>query len=356
MSVSENREGGRVLLDVKHLTQTFGSGRNVVTAVRNVSFHINEGETYGLVGESGSGKSTIGRCIIGLNTPSAGSIRFDGTELIERGNGSRKGSGSAGREKAATEDTEKRRAVREEIQMIFQDPMSSLNPRKKIGDIIGAGLDIRKAYSSMEERNERIAQMLEKVGLSREQAGRYPGQFSGGQRQRVGIARALILKPKLIIADECIAALDASIQAQIVNMLKNIQKETGTAFLFISHDLSMVRYLSDRIGVLHLGYLLETGTTDEIFRNPAHPYTMNLLNAVPRPNPVMQFRTGSRYDYETSDILYENGSWHNLNGQGTHQLWCTDVEYRKWGYGDEDGDGYGDEYGDGYGDGAEGKD
>ena len=308
-----NAESKKVLLEVKDLTQTFGSGKSAVTAVRKVSFTINEGEIYGLVGESGSGKSTIGKCIIGLNEPSEGSICFNGTELLNKRN-----------DKGV-------KAAREDIQMIFQDPMSSLNPRKKISDIVGAGLDIRKKCRSKRERDKLIGDMLEKVGLSREHASRFPNQFSGGQRQRAGIARALILNPRLIIADECIAALDASVQAQVVNMLKRIQKETGTSFLFISHDLSMVRYLSDRIGVLHLGFLLESGTTDEIFRNPIHPYTRNLLASIPEPNPVLKMHPEEHYDYAVSGILYENGSWHKVMKDETHQVWCTDVEYKKWG-------------------------
>lgn len=292
------------LLDVQGLTMRFGQN----TVVHNVSFQISEGETYGLVGESGSGKSTIGKCIIGLNRPSAGTIRFGG-EILKPGQNLR------------------------DIQMIFQDPMSSLNPRKKVSDIVGAGLDIHKLCKSPQERSERIGAMLERVGLSRDQGQRYPAQFSGGQRQRVGIARALIMNPRLIIADECIAALDASIQAQVVNLLKQIQTETGTSFLFISHDLSMVRYLSDRIGVLHRGFLLETGTPDEIFARPAHPYTLNLLASKPSPNPIVQFRPETHYDYETSGILYENGTWHTMEGSETHRVFCTDVEFEKWGLG-----------------------
>ena len=172
--------------------------------------------------------------------------------------------------------------------------------------------------------------MLERVGLSSDQGKRYPAQFSGGQRQRVGIARALIMEPRLIVADECIAALDASIQAQVVNLLKHIQTETGTSLLFISHDLSMVRYLSDRIGVLHRGFLLETGTQEEIFSHPVHPYTRNLLASKPSPNPIVQFRPETRYDYETSGILYENGSWHMVDESATHQVFCTNQEFRKW--------------------------
>ncbi len=292
------------LLDVQDLTMRFGQN----TVVRKISFHINEGETYGLVGESGSGKSTIGKCIIGLNKPSSGTIRF-GNEVLKPGQNVR------------------------EIQMIFQDPMASLNPRKKVSDIVGAGLDIHKLCKTPQERSERIGAMLERVGLSRDQGERYPSQFSGGQRQRVGIARALIMNPRLIIADECIAALDASIQAQVVNLIRQIQLETGTSFLFISHDLSMVRYLSDRIGVLHRGFLLETGTPDELFSHPVHPYTRNLLASKPSPNPIVQLRPETRYDYETSGIVYENGTWHTVDGSETHQVLCTDMEFEKWGLG-----------------------
>lgn len=292
------------LLDGQDLTMRFGQN----TVVRKISFHINEGETYGLVGESGSGKSTIGKCIIGLNKPSSGTIRF-GNEVLKPGQNVR------------------------EIQMIFQDPMASLNPRKKVSDIVGAGLDIHKLCKTPQERSERIGAMLERVGLSRDQGERYPSQFSGGQRQRVGIARALIMNPRLIIADECIAALDASIQAQVVNLIRQIQLETGTSFLFISHDLSMVRYLSDRIGVLHRGFLLETGTPDELFSHPVHPYTRNLLASKPSPNPIVQLRPETRYDYETSGIVYENGTWHTVDGSETHQVLCTDMEFEKWGLG-----------------------
>ena len=174
--------------------------------------------------------------------------------------------------------------------MIFQDPMASLNPRKKVEDIIGEGLEIHHMGENKQERQKLIGEMLKKVGLSPEHAARYPHQFSGGQRQRVGIARALIMNPKLIIADECISALDVSIQAQVVNLMKDIQEETGCAYLFIAHDLSMVKYISDRIGVLHLGYMVEAGTKEEIFSHPIHPYTRSLLSAIPHPNPEVEKR------------------------------------------------------------------
>lgn len=215
------------------------------------------------------------------------------------------------------------------MQMIFQDPMASLNPRKKIGDIIGEGIDIHKMYKSNAEREDKIKAILQKVGLAPEHATRYPHQFSGGQRQRVGIARALIMNPKLIIADECISALDVSIQAQVVNLMKDIQQETGTAYLFIAHDLSMVKYISDRIGVLHLGHLLETGTTEEIFENPVHPYTKSLLSAIPAPNPVVEKqRIALSYDYKTSGIDYHEGTNHLVSG--SHYVKCTDDEFQEW--------------------------
>lgn len=199
------------------------------------------------------------------------------------------------------------------MQMIFQDPMSSLNPRKKIGDIIGEGLDIHKLYSTQVERNELIGEMLKKVGLSPAHAERYPQQFSGGQRQRVGIARALIMNPKLIIADECISALDVSIQAQVVNLMKDIQHETKCAYLFIAHDLSMVKYISDRIGVLHKGWLVETGSTHEIFSNPVHPYTQSLLSAVPQPNPRVE-KNRRLIPYDSANADYEHCTLQLVDG------------------------------------------
>ena len=300
------------LLKVEGLKQYFRvSSKYTVKAVEGVSFEIYPGETYGLVGESGSGKSTIGRSIIRLYDPTAGKMIFDGTDISVK-------MSRAGNNK-----------LRTQMQMIFQDPMASLNPRKKIGDIIGEGIDIHKMYKNNAEREEKIKAILQKVGLAPEHVTRYPHQFSGGQRQRVGIARALIMNPKLIIADECISALDVSIQAQVVNLMKDIQQETGTAYLFIAHDLSMVKYISDRIGVLHLGHLLETGTTEEIFENPVHPYTKSLLSAIPAPNPVVEKqRIALSYDYKTSGIDYNKGTSHLVDG--SHYVKCTDDEFREW--------------------------
>ena len=300
------------LLKVEGLKQYFRLNAGyMVKAVENVSFEIYPGETYGLVGESGSGKSTIGRSVIRLYEPTAGTIRFNGMDISRR----------------MRKDVKS--VLRTQMQMIFQDPMASLNPRKKIGDIIGEGLDIHHAYRSRKEREEKIKGILAKVGLAPEHALRYPHQFSGGQRQRVGIARALIMEPKLIIADECISALDVSIQAQVVNLMKDIQEETGTAYLFIAHDLSMVKYISHRIGVLHLGHLLETGTTDEIFSHPIHPYTKSLLSAIPAPNPAVEKnRVAVSYDYKASGIDYGKGSYHLA--EGSHYVKCTDEEFREW--------------------------
>lgn len=276
------------LLKVKNLRQHFEVSKNfVVKAVNGVSFEIFPGETYGLVGESGSGKTTIGRSIIRLYDPTDGEIIFNDRKI------------------SGTLDKKTNRMLRKNMQMIFQDPMSSLNPRKKISDIIGEGLDIHQSYKNLHERNNIIANILEKVGLSASHAERYPHQFSGGQRQRVGIARALVMNPKLIIADECISALDVSIQAQVVNLMKDIQAETKCAYLFIAHDLSMVKYISDRIGVLHKGYLVETGTSKEIFSNPVHPYTKSLLSAVPQPNPITE-RQKKFVNYDASTVDYEN--------------------------------------------------
>jgi oligopeptide transport system ATP-binding protein len=219
--------------------------------------------------------------------------------------------------------------LRMKMQMIFQDPMASLNPRKKVVDIIAQGLDIHKQYDSMEDRKQKVYRILEMVGLSHEHANRYPHQFSGGQRQRIGIARALIMNPDLIIADEAISALDVSIQAQVVNLMKDIQKKTNIAYLFIAHDLSMVKYISDRIGVLHYGHLLETGTTEEIFSNPVHPYTRSLLSAIPKPNPdAEKKRIALAYDYATSGIDYNKGEMRSLGG--THRVLATENELVEW--------------------------
>ena len=256
------------LLKVEGLKQYFKVNKNfTVKAVDDVSFEIYPGETYGLVGESGSGKSTIGRSIIRLYDPTAGRITFDGQDI-------------SGHLSHAQNNT-----LRTQMQMIFQDPMASLNPRKKVEDIIGEGLDIHHMYKTQAERREKVEKILAKVGLAPEHAERYPHQFSGGQRQRVGIARALIMNPKLIIADECISALDVSIQAQVINMFDDLQDRLGLTYLFIAHDLLVVRHISDRIAVMYLGKMVELASAEEIYNHPLHPYSKSLLSAVPLPDP-----------------------------------------------------------------------
>ena len=308
----KNSQEKTPLLEVSHLKQYFHAGHGyTVRAVDGVSLRIYPGETYGLVGESGSGKSTIGRSIIRLYDPTGGKIVFRGKDISGR------------------LDRNTNKMLRTEIQMIFQDPMASLNPRKRVEDIIAQGLDIHHLCTSKSDRNRRVAEMLERVGLAPEHAARYPHQFSGGQRQRVGIARALIMQPKLIIADECISALDVSIQAQVVNLMKDLQEETGCAYLFIAHDLSMVKYISDRIGVLHLGHLVETGTTQEIFQNPIHPYTRSLLSAIPHPNPrTERTRVAEAYDYRAAGMDYSAGKEQLIDG--THTVLATDEEFQRW--------------------------
>lgn len=300
------------LLEVKNLKQYFKINKKfTVKAVDDISFNIYPGETYGLVGESGSGKSTTGRSIIRLYEPTDGEVNFKGVKI----------SGKL--------STSQLQHLRTKMQMIFQDPMACLNPRMKVIDIIAQGLDIHKLYKDEKEREEKVYHILELVGLSHEHAMRYPHQFSGGQRQRIGIARALIMNPELIIADEAISALDVSIQAQVVNLMKELQKKTGAAYLFIAHDLSMVKYISDRIGVLHLGHLVETGTTEEIFSNPIHPYTKSLLSAIPLPDPrVEKVRIAMTYDYKSSGIDYTKGKQNHIDGQ--HYVLATDEELNEW--------------------------
>lgn len=328
------------LVEVQHLQQYFpagGMGKNkkYVQAVDDVSFAINKGETLGLVGESGCGKTTTGRTLLRLYEPTKGRILYDGETLFDSGNVplyNEDGTpvlDESGKPKFGKKTAVNMLPYRRKMQIVFQDPYASLDPRMTVGDIVGEAIDIHKLASSKADRRERIIKMLERVGLNSEHANRYPHEFSGGQRQRVGIARALIMNPKLIIADECISALDVSIQAQVVNLMKDIQQETGTAYLFIAHDLSMVKYISDRIGVLHLGHLLETGTTEEIFADPIHPYTRSLLSAIPLPNPVVEKRrVAETYDYATSGIDYSKGTSHLVSG--SHYVKCTDEEFAKW--------------------------
>ena len=258
----------KVLLEVKNLKQYFNVGRkDEVKAVDDISFQIYEGETFGLVGESGSGKSTTGRTVIRLNNPTGGEVLFDGQDVMK----------IKGKKPLAD--------FRREVQMVFQDPYASLNPRMKVRDIIAEGIDINGLAKNEKERNDRVGELLRTVGLNPSHGTRYPHEFSGGQRQRIGIARALAVDPKFIICDEPISALDVSIQAQVVNLLQDLQEEHKLTYLFIAHDLSMVKHISDRIGVMHNGKLLEVGTSDEIYHYGVHPYTESLLSAIPLPDP-----------------------------------------------------------------------
>mgnify|MGYP000950300049 FL=1 len=255
------------LVELKNVSLTFNKGKsNEVKAIDDVSFDIYEGEIFGLVGESGSGKTTIGRSILKLYDIDSGTVTFAGNDIS-----SLKGKDLHDFRKTA--------------QMIFQDPQASLNGRMKIRDIIAEGIDIHKLAKSKEEREAKVKELINLVGLNEDHLSRYPHEFSGGQRQRIGIARALAVNPHFIVADEPISALDVSIQAQVVNLMQKLQHEQGLTYLFIAHDLSMVKYISDRIGVMHWGILLEVGPADEIYHNPIHPYTKSLLSAIPEPDP-----------------------------------------------------------------------
>ncbi|CEQ24483.1 ABC transporter ATP-binding protein [Paraclostridium sordellii] len=282
------------LLEVKNLKQYFPIDKNsVVKAVDDITFHIYEGETFGLVGESGSGKSTTGRAIIRLYDPTAGEIIFDGKNISNH-----------------KLDKDVKAFVNKNMQMIFQDPMACLNPRMTVMDIIAEGLDIHGLCKNKEERTKTVYELLRTVGLNEQHAGRYPHEFSGGQRQRIGIARSLAIQPKFIIADEPISALDVSIQAQVVNLLRKLQKEKGLTYLFIAHDLSMVKYISDRIGVMHHGKLVELTTSEELYANPLHPYTKSLLSAIPLPDPEHErHRVRIKYDPKMHDYSEHKPKW-----------------------------------------------
>ena len=257
------------LVEVENLTVQFGSKRKPFTAVDKVSFHIYQGETFGLVGESGSGKTTIGRAIIRIHSTAGGKVMFDGEQINGRIS------------RALDKDVTRR------IQMIFQDPMSSLNERAKVDYIVSEGLYAQGKVNE-EERREKVAKALSDVGLLPEFASRFPHEFSGGQRQRIGIARALIMEPDFIIADEPISALDVSIRAQVLNLLSDLQKKRNLTYLFVAHDLSVVRFICDRIAVIHKGKIVELAESEELFAHPLHPYTRALLSAIPQPDPIAE--------------------------------------------------------------------
>lgn len=275
MTMSNNH-----LLEVQNLRKYFDVKvgpfkKKFVHAVEDVSLYIKRGETLGLVGESGCGKTTLGRTILRLHEPTGGRIIYDGQVLYDS------------QDKSQTVDM---LPFRRKMQIIFQDPSASLDPRMTVGEIVGEALDIHKLYPGRKERPERIAQLLDMVGLNTEHANRYPHEFSGGQQQRIGIARALAVEPEFIVCDEPISALDVSIQAQVVNMLEDMQEKLGLTYLFIAHDLSIVKHISDRIGVMYLGNLVELVASRELYRRPLHPYTKVLLSAVPVPDPEVNRR------------------------------------------------------------------
>jgi oligopeptide transport system ATP-binding protein len=278
-----------VLLEVKNLRVEFGkSRRKKFVAVDNVNFHIYKGETFGLVGESGSGKTTIGRAIIRLNETAGGEIIFKGKKI----NGKI--------------DKELDKEITRKIQMIFQDPMASLNERAKVDYIVSEGLYNIKNYKDEKDRKQKVEKAMLDVGLLPEFLSRFPHEFSGGQRQRIGIARALVMEPELIIADEPISALDVSIRAQVLNLLSQLQKRKGLTYLFIAHDLSVVRFITDRVAVIHKGKIVELAETEKLFRNPLHPYTRSLISAIPLPDPrrekekVLEIYDPSCHDYDNN--------------------------------------------------------
>ena len=296
------------ILEVKNLCQHFSSGHGknkmVVKAVDDVSFAVRRAETFGLVGESGCGKTTTGRTIIRL---------YDGRDISGK----------------MTKDL--RSYLTSNISMIFQDPIESLNPKMTIEEIVGEGLKVR-GQKDRDEIHRQVVEMLEKVGLVEEHATRYPHEFSGGQRQRIGIARAIITKPKLVIADEPVSALDVSVQAQVINLLNDLKDEMGLSILFIAHNLSVVKYFSDRIGVMYYGHLVEVANGDDLYKNPLHPYTKALLSAIPEPNPITE-RTRKRVDYDPErdhDYSVEKPSMVEVEPE--HFVYCSPSEleaYRK---------------------------
>ena len=310
MNEKEKKEK-KVLVDVRDLTVQFGSRKKPFTAVDKASFQIYKGETFGLVGESGSGKTTIGRAIIRINPTSGGEIIYDGERI----------SGKISKEK----DIE----VTRKIQMIFQDPMASLNERAKVDYIIAEGLLNLPKKLSKQERNRIISEALDSVGLLPEFASRFPHEFSGGQRQRIGIARAMVMNPEFIIADEPISALDVSIRAQVLNLMAKLQREMGLTYLFISHDLSVMRFICDRICVIHKGVLVELAETEELFAHPMHPYTQALLSAIPMPDPerekkkVLKVYDPSQHDYST-----DKPKWMEIRPD--HFVWANEAEFAKY--------------------------
>ena len=305
----------KYILEVKNLCQYFTSGRGrnklTVKAVDDVSFGVKPAETFGLVGESGCGKTTTGRTIIRLYNPTSGEVFFEGRNV------------------AGPMTRELRKYLTDNIAMIFQDPIESLNPRMTIEEIVGEGLRVR-GMKDKAEVHRRVREMLEKVGLTDEHATRYPHEFSGGQRQRIGIARAMIIKPKMIIADEPVSALDVSIQAQVINLLNDLKEEMGLTILFIAHNLSVVKYFSDRIGVMYYGRMVEMARGDDLYKKPLHPYTRALLSAIPEPNPITE-RKRKRVDYDPHrDHDYSQEQPSMVEIEPEHFVLCSPSELERY--------------------------
>ena len=303
------------ILEVNNLCQHFSSGRGkkklTVKAVDDVTFGVRPAETFGLVGESGCGKTTTGRTIIRLYDPTGGEVLFNGRDIAGKMN------------------PDLRKYLTDNIAMIFQDPIESLNPKMTIEEIVAEGLTVRGQKDKAQNRKE-VVDMLRKVGLVEEHATRYPHEFSGGQRQRIGIARAIIVKPKLIIADEPVSALDVSVQAQVINLMNDLKEEMGLTILFIAHNLSVVKYFSDRIGVMYFGHLVEVANGEDLYKNPLHPYTRALLSAIPEPNPITE-RQRVRVDYVPErDHDYSNEKPSMVEVEPEHFVYCSPSELAKY--------------------------
>jgi len=306
--MSEIKNEKEVLLSIKDLEIAFGEGKNRFVAVKDANFDIFKGETFSLVGESGSGKTTIGRAVIGINPTSKGDIIFEGKKI----NG-----------KLSNKEREN---VTRKIQMVFQDPAASLNERATVDYIVSEGLYNFNLFDDEIDRRKKVADIIEEVGLLPEHLNRYPHEFSGGQRQRIGIARALVMQPDLVIADEPISALDVSIRAQVLNLLKKFQRELGVTYLFVAHDLSVVRFISDRIAVIHHGVIVEMAETEELFSNPIHPYTQSLLSAVPIPDPELErAKKLIVYDVDKHDYSTDKPSFREV--RDGHFVWANDAEF-----------------------------
>lgn len=335
-----------ILLSVRHLKQYFtvgkGRSRTDLKAVSNVSFDVHEGECVGIVGESGCGKTTTGRSIIKLYDITSGSVYYRGVRISAGERWTKKELKEAKRngdsEKVAQLKAELAQIrydrshtpgkLLNEIQMIFQDPIDSLDPRMTVEDIIQEGLQIQ-GFKDKAKNHERVVEMLEKVGLVAEHASRYPHEFSGGQRQRIGIARALIMNPRLLICDEPISALDVSIRAQIINLLNELKQELGLSIIFIAHDLSVVKYFCDRIVVMYFGKVVEMASSDELFKNPTHPYTKSLLSAIPKPNPLSE-KSRERILYDPSMHDYETDKPELRELKPGHMVYCNAAELEEY--------------------------